>query len=286
MANNIATQDLLATELDKELVSKIMTSDMETNGANISYNGGSTFSYMKLSFPEDPIKDYDRDAGFGNATAITVEKEVKKFKWDKSIFLRLDVESVNENGFVATAKATLDEVLRTKMAPSVDKARFNEIYTLTTKNGSGAHVRKYTIAANGALNELRAAINDVEDGTGLTEADLDIYLRRDFYNALVGDKDVTKIVNLAGSPVQLNGSIKSVDGIAVKVVDTAIMGKAEYLVMHKTAPIAVVRHNVTKIIEPEVNQTADAYDIKARLHHTLEIKDNEMKGIAIGIPAA
>ena len=63
-------------------------------------------------------------------------------------------------------------------------------------------------------------------------------------------------------------------------IDDAIIGVA-YIVCDKKAPIAIVKHEVQKIITPAENQTADAYRINVRVYHTLEIKDNEYPAVVV-----
>lgn len=280
MANNIALQTTLAEALDKKLAASAKTSAMEANAAGIKYNGGNKFQFAKISFGDVDNLDYDKNEGYSNGSVV-LEYETKTFKkdWGKSFLI--DAMDVDESNFIATATNVLGEFERTVLVPAVDKFRFAEIAALAEANKAlGATVGTYTAAATGVLAGLRASINTALTGTGLSESDLVAYVSRTFYNALTNDKDVQKVVNINGSAIDLNSNVKTVDGVELHVVDDAIIGVA-YIVCDKKAPIAIVKHEVQKIITPAENQTADAYRINVRVYHTLEIKDNEYPAVVV-----
>ena len=280
MANNIALQTLLAEALDKKLVASAKTSAMEANAAGIKYNGGNKFQFAKITFGDVEDLDYDKNEGYSNGSVV-LEYETKTFKkdWGKSFLI--DAMDVDESNFIATATNVLGEFERTVLVPAVDKFRFAEIAALAEANtANGATVGTYTAAATGVLAGLRGSINTALTGTGLSESDLVAYVSRTFYNALTNDKDVQKVVNINGSAIDLNSNVKTVDGVELHVVDDAIIGVA-YIVCYKKAPIAIVKHEVQKIITPAENQTADAYRINVRVYHTLEIKDNEYPAVVV-----
>lgn len=281
MANTIALQTLLAEALDKKLAATAKTSAMEANAAGIKYNGGNKFQFAKITFGDVDSLDYNRNTGYTNGS-VTLEYETKTFKkdWGKSFLI--DAMDVDETNFIATASNVLAEFERTVLVPSIDKFRFAEIATLAAANtGKGATVSEYTSATTGVLAGFRASVKAALTDTGLTESDLDAYVSRSFYTDLINDKDVQKVVNLNGSAISLNGNVKSVDGVAIYVVDDSVMGNVAYMVLDRKAPIAIVKHQVSRIITPDVNQDADAYKINLRVYHTLEIKDNEYPAVVV-----
>ena len=56
-----------------------------------------------------------------------------------------------------------------------------------------------------------------------------------------------------------------------------------WLICPKCAPIAVSKTDKVKIITPEVNQFADAWDIDYRKYHDLFIPENKKCAIAVSI---
>ena len=56
-----------------------------------------------------------------------------------------------------------------------------------------------------------------------------------------------------------------------------------WLICPRTAPIAVSKTDNVKIIAPEVNQFADAWDVDYRKYHDLFIPENKKAAIAVSI---
>ena len=56
-----------------------------------------------------------------------------------------------------------------------------------------------------------------------------------------------------------------------------------WLICPKSAPIAVSKTDNVKIIAPEVNQFADAWDVDYRKYHDLFIPDNKKAVIAVSV---
>ncbi len=56
-----------------------------------------------------------------------------------------------------------------------------------------------------------------------------------------------------------------------------------WLICPKSAPVAVSKTDNVKIIAPEVNQFADAWDVDYRKYHDLFIPENKKAAIAVSI---
>lgn len=284
MANSTEYQSTMATALDKTLAAKSKTAKMENNAQGVVYNGGNEFKMGKISFGDTPnVSDYSRETGYVE-NAVNFQLETFKFKRDWGKKFTLDAMDVNETNYLENMTTVMAEYVRTVEVPAVDKFRFAEIIKLAKDADHGvkfgAHTSTYTVAANGALAQLRKSMSEVMTGTGLENADLDIYMSRTYYNALVGDKDVQKVINISGSAIDLNGNTKSVDGTGITVVDDDVLG-CLYMVIYTKAPIAIVKHRVSNIFTPSENQNADAYVGNERCYHTLEIADNNYKGVCV-----
>ena len=283
--NKIATQTTMATVLDEKLAATSKTAEWEKNATGIKYNGGNKFQLAKMAFSDVDNLDYDRAKGFTDG-GVTVEYELKEFKKDYGKRFTLDAMDVDETNYIATMQKVMAEYVRTVETPAVDRFRFAEVLKLAKANtDKGAHAETYTIAANGALAQLRKSMSEAMTGTGLTNEDLRIYASRTFYNALVGDKDVQKVINLSGSSVALGGAVKTIDDTPLEVIDDDTIG-CLYMVMYYKAPIAIVKHRVSKIFTPDQNPDADAFVGTERCYHTLEIADNSYPAIVVVEAAA
>lgn len=62
-------------------------------------------------------------------------------------------------------------------------------------------------------------------------------------------------------------------------------GDSRVLICPKSAPIAVSKTDNVKIITPEANQFADAWDIDYRKYHDLFVPDNKKAVIAVSLGA-
>ena len=64
-----------------------------------------------------------------------------------------------------------------------------------------------------------------------------------------------------------------------------VLRDSRVLICPKSAPIAVSKTDNVKIITPEANQFADAWDIDYRKYHDLFIPDNKKAVIAVSLGA-
>ena len=56
-----------------------------------------------------------------------------------------------------------------------------------------------------------------------------------------------------------------------------------WLICPKSAPVAVSKTDNVKIITPEANQFADAWDVDYRKYHDLFVPENKRAAIAVSI---
>lgn len=59
--------------------------------------------------------------------------------------------------------------------------------------------------------------------------------------------------------------------------------EVNWLICPKNAPVAVSKTDNVKIITPELNQFADAWDVDYRKYHDLFIPENKKCAIAVSI---
>lgn len=59
--------------------------------------------------------------------------------------------------------------------------------------------------------------------------------------------------------------------------------EVNWLICPRTAPIAVSKTDNVKIITPEVNQFADAWDVDYRKYHDLFVPENKRAAIAVSV---
>ena len=295
MANTIEYAKVFQTELDKQIVQQSTSGWMEDNAKQYQYNGGSEIKIPKLQM--QGLTNYDRAEGY-NSGAVTFGYETFKMTMDRSRRFRLDSMDVNETNFVMSAANVMSEFQRTKVIPEVDAYRYSKLAA------AAAITSTYTASATTILSKLNEDITKVQDETG--SDDLVITISRKVYGLLtVNDKVAYHITASDFTQGKINMAIKTVDGIPLIPVPGARM-KSEYtfnaegdggftptadakeinwIICLRTVPIGISKTDNVKIITPELNQFADAWDIDYRKYHDMFVPDNKKAAIAVSFGA-
>ena len=296
--NTIEAAKIFQTALDQQVLEGATSGWMEENAGQVKYSGGNEVKIPKISL--SGLGDYDRDSGYTQG-AVTFSYETKTMTMDRGRKFLLDKMDVDETDFVASATTVMGEFQRTQVIPEVDAYRYSRIYALA-KDKYG---KTYTPAASTILSTLSEDITAVQDEAG--SADLVIVMARPVYDMFCNNDKISKLIN-AGDFKQgeLNLMIKMFNGIPIIPVPSARMktaytfndGKSggqeaggftptakatqiNWIICPKSAPIAVSKTDNMKIIDPDTNQSADAWLLAYRKVHDLWIKDNVLPSIRV-----
>lgn len=289
-------------ELDHQLVEGSTTGWMEENAGQVQYNGGAEVKIPKMQM--SGLGDYDRDGGFAKG-AVTVSYETREMTQDRGRTFQLDAMDVDETNFAATAGCVMGEFQRTKVIPEIDAYRYSKIYTLASAAGN---TKNYTPAVTTIFENLVNDITAVRDKAGEC-AEVVIAMSA----KVAGMLDLAKGgTNVLESGVFLQGNaelkVKEIDGCPIIRVPSARFktkydfldgvtedetdgGFAEatgakpinWMILVKSAPVAVSKTDVARIFDPMTNQSANAWKIDYRKYHDLWIMDNGMKGVLVSI---
>lgn len=303
--NSIQYATVFMEELDSQLVEKSTTGWMEGNAGQVQYNGGAEVKIPKMQM--SGLGDYDRDGGFAKG-AVTVTYETRKLTQDRGRTFQLDAMDVDETNFAATAGAVMREFQNTKVIPEIDAYRYSKIAELAKTAGK---IKEYTAAVDtifeNLMNDMTAIRDAVGDGCELVIA---------MSAKVAGMLDLAKGgTNVLESGVFQQGSaelkVKEIDGCPIIRVPSARFqtkydfmdgvtenetdggfAKAEdakginWIIMVKSAPVAISKTDVTRIFDPMTNQNANAWKIDYRKYHDIWITDNGMDGILVNISNA
>lgn len=272
--NNIQYSQIFTQNLDKLIAQEATTAWMEANSNRVQYNGGNEFKLAKISL--DGLSDYDRSKGFETG-AVTLEWETKKFKYDRGRRFRIDAMDTDETNFVLNASTVLGEFARTEVIPEIDRVRIAEL---------AAEGNELALNIKGAQATLKDAIVKIRDlgYSGQLVAHVTYAFLRDLeddMNQKLGTISINGIEFPALEDVVLiptvsNRMVSKVEKNAKKEIVKAADGKDLSLIMTGVeVPLGIMKHNPFKIITPEENQEADAFDIHYRAYHTLEVEDNK-----------
>ena len=291
MANTIEYAKVFQTELDKQIVQQSTSGWMEDNAKQYLYNGGAEIKIPKLEM--QGLTDYDRAEGYTSG-AVTFGYETFRMSMDRSRRFRLDSMDVDETNFVLSAANVMSEFQRTRVIPEIDAYRYSKLAAAAAITGT------YTAASSTILSKLMGDINKVQDVTG--SDDLVVTISREVYGLLAtNDKLAYHITANNFTQGKIDMTIKTLDGIPLIPVPSARM-KSEYtfnsdgdggftptadaksinwIICPRTAPVGVSKTDNVKIITPELNQFADAWDIDYRKYHDMFVPDNKKAAIAV-----
>lgn len=262
---------------------------LDTASDRVNWIGAQTAKVFKVDV--DGLGNYSRNAGFvpgstdGTWETLTIQK-------DRGRSFSIDYLDDEESLGMAMA-STLGEFIRVAVNPEIDAYRF----------------AKY---AAGAGTTVTATLSSSDDVAGLiqtAEATLDdkevpyegriLFVNPTIYSYLKGD--ITRYT-MNGDP-NVNGEVEMYDGMRVIRVPSARFNTVctlaaptdasstggytaagvdiNFMIIHPSAVLQVIKHQIPRVFSPEVNQEADAYKINFRTVHDCWVLANKTYGIYV-----
>ncbi|MBQ2752441.1 MAG: hypothetical protein IJF25_07695 [Oscillospiraceae bacterium] len=251
----------------------------------------------------DGAGDYDREAGYAQG-AVAASFEEYELKYDRGRKFRIDVIDDDEAAFDLYRQVAL-QYLRTREIPEIDAVRFAEIYAAANKEGSLATVVEADLADNfdplALIDEAERTLNEKE----VPDEGRVLFCTNDFYVALKSCDAMYARIDTGDAKGELDRRVLLLDGMTpiirvpqarfitgITLLDDVSDSQLEggykaaagakginFVYADKNALHGVIKRRFSKIIEPDANQQADAYDIFYRAHHDLIVKGNESAGI-------
>lgn len=292
--NTIEYAKVFQAELDKQIIEGATSGWMEENAKQVIYNGGSEIKLPKMSL--QGLGDYDRDNGYADG-AVTYGFQTMTLTKDRGRRFRIDAIDVDESGFALAAANVAAEFQRTKVIPEVDAYRYSTLASLAGIS------KDYTPVASSVLSTLISHIGEVSDVTG-GEDGLLISIARPVYDMLMTNAQITRHLDVSQfKQGEVDYSIKTLNGVPIIPVSSARMKSAytyatngvggfapaagasaiNWIICPKTAPIAVSKTDNVKIISPEINQFADAWDIDYRKYHDLFLPEQRRGAVVVSL---
>ena len=308
MGLNISeVRSIFQNELDKQMMEILTSSFLDDNAGQVIYTGGKEIKIPRISM--EGLKDYSRSDGYPDG-AITLEYQTVTMKMDRGMGITLDAMDVDESNFLASAGNIMGEFQRTKVVPEVDAYRYSSIFK-EVKAGASANIVAKNLTEKDIYKTLTEDIAIVKDRCG--ESTDIVIIMNTLTKALLENNDTftktltqvdftkgdisTKVRAINDCPIisvpsdrmyteytfnkgREDGADKK--GGFVKKADAKLIN---YIVMPKAAAIAVCKQDKSKIIEPELNQKADAWFIGYRKYHDIWVKKNSLEAIIISTKA-
>lgn len=290
--NSITLAEKYLPILDEVYKRGALTSMLDTSNAEfVGANTVKLFDYASVG-----MANYSRDAGYvmGN---ITAGWEDYTLQYDRGRAFQVDFLS-NEETLGQTLAAVLSEEERVSVIPEVDAVRFATwAGTTGISTGTAATIIPGTTDVAGLIATAEAQMdNDEVPYEGRI-----LYISPLAYQALKGNIE-RRIIN---SEDNVNMNVEFFDDMRVIRVPQARFQSAvtlnapttaaglggyapatgakaiNFMIVHPSAIMQVMKHRVLRVFAPEQNIEADAYRINFRYAHGTWVKKNKTKGIYV-----
>lgn len=304
--NTLEMTKIFQQALDKQMLVGATSGWMETNAANVKYNGGDTVKMPTIEV--QGLANYDRDKGF-NQGAVTLKYTDYKLTQDRGRTFHLDSMDVDESNFVASAGNVMGEFQRTQVIPEVDAYRYSKIYELA--NGDRRVTDSFTPSVTNILSQLDEEITTIQDTIGNAES-LVIIMSTPIRTILNTVKDIEKYLDVTNFKAgAIDTKVRTYNEIPILGVPSARM-KSKYtfndgstsgqeaggfvaaadavdinwIIIARRAPIAISKTDKVRIFAPDVNQNADAWKLDYRKFHDLWIPTSRLTSVWVNVGAA
>ena len=289
VANSISLATKFLPLLDEVYKKQSLSAVLDTANERVQFIGAQTAKIFKVDV--DGLGNYSRNAGFvpgssdGTWETLTIEK-------DRGRSFSIDVMDNDETLGMAMA-STLGEFERVQVVPEVDAYRF----------------AKYAANAGTTVTATLSGSDNIADLIQTGEATLDdkevpyegriLFVNPFIYSYLKGD--ITRYTQ-NGDP-NVNGEIEMYDGmrvirvpsgrfntqvtLAAPTTNSSAGGYSatgvdiNFMIVHPSAVLQVIKHQIPRVFSPEVNQEADAWKINYRIYHDCWVLDNKTYGIYV-----
>lgn len=292
--NSIALAQSFLPILDEIYRASSKSSILDTANDRVRFTGAQTVNLFTTDI--NGLSDYSRNAGFVPG-AITGAWEAFTISQDRGRSWMVDVMDNDET--VGMAFGTLvGEAERTQIIPEIDSYRFAKYGA-----GAGTKATPTTIIAStdiaGMIDAAEAAMTDAE----VPMEGRILFVSPTAYKQLKGN--ITRFIQNDQSNVnyaiEMYNTMRVIQVPAARFntgitlnAPTSSSGAGGYtlagvpinfMIIHPSAVLQVVKHIVPRIFSPEVNQEADAWKFDYRIVHDCWVETNKTKGIYLAASA-
>lgn len=285
VGNQITLAQNYLPMLDEVYKRESLTYDLDVTNAD--WVGADTVRLMNLQTVG--MAQYDRNAGYvpGDANASW---ETYKIAQDRGRSYQIDYLD-NEESLSVIVGNLLGEVERIQVAPEVDAYTFAKLAGTSGIDGTTGTLSGSTTLA--AINAAEVAMDDNE----VPYEGRILYVNPTVYGYLKGEIE-RRIIN---SENNVNTNVEYFDDMRIVRVPSARFNTAitlnaptassgaggytasgnaiNFMIVHPSAVMKVMKHTRLSLFSPEQNIEADAYRLNMRYAFDAFVKDNKKKGI-------
>lgn len=290
--------------LDEKFYILPRTMWMENTDPSIVWTGGKEIKIPKLSMN-----------GLGNMNGykapdgdLTLGYETKQLQWYRGRNFAIGRYDMDETNMALTVGNALNVFLKEHVIPEVDRLRIAELAQNALNYGRVTAQAQAGITTANILGLLLADIAKVQDKIGEGEQ-LYIQISTTLKNLLEQSTQITRYLNvkdfqirsatlrleaindqyLIGTPSSyMNSVCKTLDGVSsgqtVGGVSFANLGPAvNWIVSARPVADAVARPQITKVIDPDMNQEGEFWKIMFSIYHGMWTMDNKADGVIVNM---
>jgi len=296
MGNSIALAQKYLPILDAIYKENSKTSILDASGNRVRFEGGDTVKLFKTSL--QGLGNYGRNTGFvdGDVTATWETMQLTKDRGRSFMMDAMDNEETLGMAFATLA----GEFLRTKVVPEIDAYRFAKIAgTSGVQTATAADITIGTTDVPGLVDVGQKACDEKEvprEGRILfvsptayyglkakitrytMNGDNNINFNVEYYD---GMRVIMVPQNRFESAITLYDGSTSGQEAGGYIVPASTSYPLNFMIVHPSAVVSVVKHAVPRIFSPEINQKADAYKLDYRIYHDIFIEANKVDGIYV-----
>ena len=287
MANSIALAEKFLPILDGVYKRESLTERLLGANALIRFDGANKVSIFKTAM--DGLADYSRANGF---VAGSVTSGWEDYTLTKDRGVELGIDRMDNEETLGMAFGTLaGEFARTKEVPELDAYRFA---AMASASGIGSASAALSTSAN-TIAAIDVASEKMDDEEVPYEGRM-IFVTPAIYTLLKGgitrmvmnnDPNVNNFIEMYNDmqvirvpQSRFNTAVTLYDGSSnFGFAPTAGGHKINFMIVHPSAVLPVVKHEIVKVFSPDENQKADKWLFQVRIYHDMFVLDQKVKGI-------
>ena len=296
VSNSISLASKYLPLLDEVYKKEACSAILDTPAARVNWVGANAVNIMKLSTVG--LGTYDRNAGYvpGDTTGAW---ETKTINVDRGRSYQVDYLD-NEESLSLIVGNLLGEVERVQIIPEIDAYRFAKLAGTASIDGTTGSIVVGTTDVGALISDAEASMDDNEVPA---EGRL-LFVSPKTYNALKRNIE-RRIIN---DEKNVNYAVEYYDDMRIIKVPqarfytavtlnaptahdgaggfTATGEKINFMIVHPSAVLQVMKHYAPRMFTPEQNIEADAYRLNIRYAGDTFVLDNKVKGIYLHAEAA
>ena len=289
MAQSITLAQKFQPILDEIYKLSSLTARMDTPVKPVNFAGANVVQIFKT----DPIGlgKYSRVSGYpaGQVVGTWETLQLATERGRSFVIDRMDDEETLGMAFGTLAS----EFIRTEVAPELDAYRFSK-YASTSNINAATPATLTADTIIGAIDAAKLELDKDEvpaEGRILYISDTCLsYLEGKVSRFLSNENNVDKrVMRYSGMDVVMVPQTRFYRGVTLDdgasvdaggYAKTANTGKdINFMIIHPSAVLQVVKHDALKVFTPDENQTTDGWLIQYRIYHDAFVLANKLNGV-------